>query len=89
MTAENNLPFRFVESESFVALIKFLRPGLDVKRIPGRQTLAGRILTRETDKIDNIQYVTYGTSKPAITLSMNGWKNVRKENILGKTSKLN
>ncbi|GAU91910.1 hypothetical protein RvY_04077 [Ramazzottius varieornatus] len=74
-----NMSFRSVENESFVELIKFLRPSV---KLPNRITFSQRIVKdRIFEAVSEIDAVF--SRQPTVTLAFDSFKNVFKNKLLG------
>lgn len=81
------LPFRFVERESFLDIIKLLRPSA-VDNMPTRRQLSGSILNKMADiaTIDQFTKLEKLTKRGAFaTLIADGWKTVDNTHLLGSS----
>jgi hypothetical protein len=79
-TIDNGWSFRWVDKKSSQILFSFANPGL---KLPSRKILAGRILTSNSDKIRNNLIDTAQKDLFGITIGFDGWKNIKKQEILG------
>jgi hypothetical protein len=83
-TISNDWSFRWIENVESKELLNFLKPTLSTAKtqLPSRHTLAGRILDEAVFDVSNRQE-DYAKDPNGVTLTFDGWKNVRKQNIMG------
>lgn len=84
MVVSCDMSFRSVEDPRFLSFVKFLRPAIEV---PSRYVLSSRIIPSAIKSAEN--EVRKDLEKHTnLTLSLDGFKNVRNQSILGKFSKI-
>lgn len=80
MTVSNGWSFKWVENEETIAFFKFISPLL---KLPTRQKLGDIILKKTADENQkNIEKIA-SEDEMGVTISLDSWKNVVKQNILG------
>lgn len=80
MTVSNGWAFHWVENEETIEFFKFISPFL---KLPSRQKLSDTILKESVKECQReIEYMA-SADKIGVTISLDGWKNVLKQNILG------
>ena len=87
MIADAAVAFRFVERESFIDLVRLLRPSA-VNDIPSRRQLSGSILDEVSNfaKKETFSRLHALTNRGAYaTLMVDGWKTVDNKHLLGSS----
>ena len=80
MTVSNGWAFQWVENQETIEFFNFISPLL---QLPNRKTLANEILKNSAENVQkNIEAATK-EDKYGVSISLDGWKNVVKQNILG------
>jgi len=80
MTISNGWAFQWVENQETIEFFNFISPLL---QLPNQKTLADEILKNSAENIqDNIEAAAK-EDKYGVSISLDGWKNVVKQNILG------
>ncbi|CAB4382808.1 unnamed protein product [Rhizophagus irregularis] len=79
-TIDNGWSFRWVENQSSQKMINFANPGL---KLPSRKVLAGRILNTNSEHIKKSLIDTAQKDELGVTVCFDGWKNVKKQEIMG------
>ena len=79
-TINNGWSFRWVENQSSQNMINFANPGL---KLPSRKVLAGRILSSNSENVKNALIDTAQKDVFGVTVCFDGWKNVKKQEIMG------
>jgi len=80
MTISNGWAFQWVENQETIEFFNFIAPLL---HLPNRNTLADSILTDSTVKVQNTIEAAAKEDRYGVSISLDGWKNVVKQNILG------
>ncbi|CAG8854844.1 21671_t:CDS:1, partial [Gigaspora margarita] len=80
MTISNGWAFQWIENQEIIEFFNFISPLLE---LPSRKTLADKILKNLAESIQNNIEVATKEDKYSIFVSLDGWKNVVKQNILG------
>jgi len=79
-TINNGWSFRWVENQSSQKMINFANPEL---KLPSRKVLAGRILNTNSENIKDALISTAQKDEFGVTVCFDGWKNVKKQEIMG------
>src|SRR5204862_472628 len=80
MTISNGWAFQWVKNQETIEFFNFISPLL---QLPNRKTLADEILKDSAKSAqDNIE-ASAKEDKYGVSISLDGWKNVVKQNILG------
>ena len=80
MTVSNGWAFHWVENEETLEFFKFIAPLL---KLPSRQKLSDTILKDSVKECQREIENMASMDKIGVTISLDGWKNVLKQNILG------
>lgn len=76
----NGWSFRWVDNPDSIALFRFINPQA---KLPSRKVLGGRILKKASNYlVEEIQEKAKSDTH-GVTVTMDGWTNVAKQNILG------
>ncbi|CAB4430171.1 unnamed protein product [Rhizophagus irregularis] len=75
----NGWSFRWVKNQSSQKMINFANPGL---KLPSRKVLAGRILNTNSEHIKKSLIDTAQKDELGVTVCFDGWKNVKKQEIM-------
>jgi len=81
----NCVPFSTVESESFIALLKVLRPAYVArKKVPSRKRMAGTMLSQlhETTREQVLRALADWCRRRKAVLMLDGWENVKHHHIV-------
>ncbi|CAB4415052.1 unnamed protein product [Rhizophagus irregularis] len=80
MTISNGWAFQWVENQETIKFFNFISPLL---KLPNQKTLADEILKNSAKRIQNNIEAAAKDDKYGVSISLDGWKNVVKQNILG------
>ena len=80
MTISNGWAFQWVENQETIEFFNFIAPLL---QLPNRKTLADSILKDSAEKVQKTIEAAAKEDKYGVSISLDGWKNVVKQNILG------
>lgn len=76
----NGQSFRWVENPDSIALFKFINPQA---KLPSRKVLGGKILKKASNFLVQEIQEKAKSDIHGVTITMDGWTNVAKQNILG------
>ena len=76
----NGWSFRWVENPDSIALFKFINPQA---KLPSRKCLGGKILKKASKYLVQEIQEKAKSDIHGVTITMDGWTNVAKQNILG------
>ncbi|CAG8853706.1 15275_t:CDS:2, partial [Gigaspora margarita] len=79
MTISNEWAFQWIENQETIEFFNFISPLLE---LPSQKTLADEILKNLVESIQNNIEVAAKEDKYGVFVSLDGWKNVVKQNIL-------
>ncbi len=80
MTISNGQAFQWVENQETIKFFNFIAPLL---QLPNRKTLADSILKDSAEKVQKTIEAAAKEDRYGVSISLDGWKNVVKQNILG------
>lgn len=80
MTISNGWAFQWVENQETIEFFNFISPSL---QLPSRKTLADTILKESAKNVQENIEVAAKEDKYGVSISLDGWKNVIKQHILG------
>ena len=80
MTISNGWAFQWVENQETIEFFNFIAPLL---QLPNRKTLADSILKDSAEKVQKTIEAAAKEDRYGVSISLDGWKNVVKQNILG------
>jgi hypothetical protein len=80
MTISNGWSFHWIENEETIEFFKFLSPCV---KLPSRKKLSNDVLKNFSQDIQQVIEMTAKEDQQGVTISLDGWKNVAKQNILG------
>jgi hypothetical protein len=80
MTISNGWSFHWTENEETVDFFRFLSPCI---KLPDRKKLSNDILKNFSQDIQQAIEIAAKEDQQGVTISLDGWKNVTKQNILG------
>jgi hypothetical protein len=80
MTVSNGWAFQWVENQETIDFFNFISPLL---QLPNRKTLANEILKNSAENVQKNIEAAAKEDKYGVSISLDGWKNVIKQNILG------
>jgi hypothetical protein len=70
----------WVKNSEAKELFNFLNPLI---KLPDRRELGGKILTKAVEKADDIMDIALKEDQVGVTLTFDGWTNVKNEQLLG------
>ncbi|RIA89529.1 hypothetical protein C1645_738555 [Glomus cerebriforme] len=80
MTISNGWAFQWVKNQEMIEFFNFISPLL---QLPNQKTLADEILKNTAESVQNNIEAAAKEDKYGVSISLDGWKNVVKQNILG------
>ncbi|EXX51988.1 hypothetical protein RirG_257090 [Rhizophagus irregularis DAOM 197198w] len=80
MTISNGWAFQWVENQKTIKFFNFISPLL---KLPNRKTLADELLKNSAERVQNNIEAAAKDDKYGVSISLDGWKNVVEQNILG------
>jgi len=80
MTVSNGWAFQWMENQETIEFFNFISPLL---QLPNRKTLANEILKNSAENVQKNIEAAAKEDKYGVSISLDGWKNVIKQNILG------
>jgi hypothetical protein len=80
MTISNGWSFHWTENEETIEFFKFLSPCV---KLPSRKKLSNDVLKNFSQDIQQVIETAAKEDQQGVTVSLDGWKNVAKQNILG------
>ena len=78
MSVANGFSFRWIDHPATLELFEFLNPHLV---LPNRKALSNRILTKETERLNDLRDEKLVNDKIGVVLAFDGWKNILNQHI--------